>query len=98
MPGSSPQTPASTHKNAHVTVVAELNMLFRNKTQDMCCSETRHKIFVVQKQDTRCMLFRDKPQDVCCSETSHKMYVVQKQDTRYVLFRNKTQDICCSET
>ena len=62
MLGSSPQTPASTHNNAYVTVVAELNMLFRNTTQDICCSETRHKIYVVQKQDTRCMLFRNKTQ------------------------------------
>ena len=92
MPGSSPQPPANTHDSAHVTVVAELNMLFRNKTQDICCSETRHKIYVGQKQDTRYMMFRNKTQDICCSETRHKVHVVQKQDTRYMLFRNKTQD------
>jgi hypothetical protein len=48
MPGSNPQPPTSTYDNAHVTVVAELNMLFRNndtrcmlfrnKTQDICFS------------------------------------------------------------
>ena len=35
MPGSSTQPLTSTHDNPHITVVAELNMLFRNKTQDM---------------------------------------------------------------
>jgi len=44
MLGPSPQPLASTHDNPHITVVAELNMLFRNKTQDICFLETRHKI------------------------------------------------------
>jgi len=47
-PGSSPQPPASTHDNAHVTVVAELNMLFRNKTQN-CFKWTRAERASVSK-------------------------------------------------
>jgi len=60
-------------------------MLFRNKPQDVCCSETRHKMYVVQKQDTRYVLFRNKPQDVCCSETRHKI-VLNKLQLKMLVF------------